>query len=79
MHFYQDAFSAIRDANYNAPRGIAYRHQKGWYIYDLTHGIEDPKDIPEILCYQPGKIPVAIGGEGSAIISNLIEHAMKSI
>jgi hypothetical protein len=70
---YQNAFDAIREANFLGSYGVAWRNG-GWFLYNPTDGCP-PDATPEFFCFRSGIVPLPLTEAAVQIVFELLGGA----
>jgi len=76
MNIYRNAAQAIRDGNAQAPCGIGYKQDEGWFLYNLKDGMQEDNSVPEFLCLKQGQPPIALSDDATQVWFSLIKSVL---
>jgi len=77
MKIYRNLKDAIRSGNEQAPCGIGYKKDDGWFVYELADGMMIKDAVPEFVCVKQGTMPIALTDIAAEAWSSLVRSTLN--
>lgn len=77
MKIYRNFKDALRDGNSQAPCGIGYKKDDGWFVYDLADGMIVKDAVPEFVCVRIGQPPIPLSDDATLVWTSLVKSTLN--
>lgn len=77
MKIYRNLKDAIRSGNAQAPCGIGYKKDDGWFVYELADGMLIKDAVPEFVCVKHGTPPIPLNDMALDAWTSLVKATLN--